>query len=197
MEFNDGLCPGGRRPRLYLIVGAVAHKFTGSAIAGVCAIAGESFHKNGKWSNTTYQLELAPGVRPIQMLSPLHGTWGSQYPTWHELAAHLGLPLQVAQEIVRAEYASTATRLDEMEAFMASQTGETEAVECLLSYGDNDPLPTLVKEGEEHVFKGESIPGVVQVVRDESVRHGYRRYRRWSYWVALAPGVTVKEKICT
>lgn len=193
LSYNDGLCSGGRRPRLYLVKGQVAHKFQGSPIVGVCAIAGESFEKNGKWSNTTYQIELADGVRPVHMLSPLHGTWGSQFPTWHECAARLELPLEVAQSIVRTEYPSTAKRLDEMEAFMASQSEEVEPTELLLSWKDDSEMPTLVKGADEVLFKGESIEGFVQVIRDESSRTGMRKYRRWSYWVALPPGVEVKK----
>jgi hypothetical protein len=192
MEYNDGLCPGGRRPRLYLIVGQVAHKFKGVQIPGVCAIAGEKFDKNGKWSNTTYQIELKDGVRPIYLLSPLHGTWGNEFPTWHECASQLGLPLAVTQSIVRAEYPPTADRLDAMEEFM-NEEGESQVTETLLSWKDDSEMPTLVRGQEEVIFKGESIAGFAQIIRDESNRTGLRKYRRWSYWVALPPGVEVKK----
>lgn len=41
------------------------HRFTGENILGVCAVVGTDYKKAGKWSHTTYRLELAPGVRAI------------------------------------------------------------------------------------------------------------------------------------
>lgn len=192
--YNDGLCSGGRRPRLWLVKGQRAVKFTGSPVDGMVAIAGENFQKNGKWSNTTYRLLLAPGVRPLHFLSPLHGVWGESYPTWGELASDLGLPLDVAQAIVREEYPKTAQRLDEMDAFAASIDEDApEPVELLLSWKDDQNPPCLKRGQEQYLFEGRSIPGVCQVIRDQSCRTGMRKYRNNAYWVALAPGVEISK----
>ena len=117
-KYNDGLCPGRRRPRLYLAKGGEAVKFEGRNIEGYCAILKSLFKKDGAWSNTTYELLLAPGVRALEFMSPLHGTWGDDLSSWGEVAEHLGLPVEVVQKIVRAEYPTTAKRLDDLETFV-------------------------------------------------------------------------------
>lgn len=116
-RYNDGLRSGGRRPRLYLAKGSEVRKFGGENIPDYCAVVTAQYQKNGKWSNTDYTLDLAPGVRALEFLSPLHGTWGDDLSSWGEVAEHLGLPVEVAQTIVRAEYPKTGERLDQLEAF--------------------------------------------------------------------------------
>jgi hypothetical protein len=116
-EYNDGLRPGGRRPRLYLAKGGQVQRFNGKDIPGFCVITSEVYSKEGKWSNTTYVLDLAPGVRPIYFLSPLHGTWGEHFESWGAVAEFLGLPIEVARQVVRDEYPRTAERLDQVEQF--------------------------------------------------------------------------------
>ena len=118
-RFNDGRLPGGRRPRLYLARGSDVWKFAGSTIPGVCVVTTAQYEQSGKWSNTEYGLTLAPGVRTISLVSPLHGTWGDDISSWAEVATKLQLPPLVARSVVRAEYPTTATRLDEVEAFAA------------------------------------------------------------------------------
>jgi hypothetical protein len=124
-SFNNGLHNGNRTPRLWLAKGIAVAKFEGEAIPGFCAIAGADYTKNGKWSHTTYRLALAPGIRPLYFLAPMHGTWGQDLTSWGEVAQKLGLPVDVAQQIIRTEYKRTAARLDGLEAFAleVEQTG--------------------------------------------------------------------------
>lgn len=122
-KYNDGLRPGGRRPRLYLARGSEVVKFAGKSIPGFCTVATEKYEKAGKWSNTDYVLLLEKGVRPLFFLSPLHGTWGEEFGTWLEVADALGLPVEKAKEIVAAEYPRTAQRLDEVEAVLSREDG--------------------------------------------------------------------------
>jgi hypothetical protein len=135
-EYNDGDKSAGRRPRLYLAKGGKVVKFGGSNIPEFCAIATSEYKKNGKWSNTTYQLDLVPGVRPLFFLSPMHGTWGDSLGSWGEVAKELALPVDVAQELIRVEYKSTAERLDKLEEFslaIEAQGNQTETV--IVSFG--------------------------------------------------------------
>jgi len=144
--FCDGLLSGNRRPRLYLCKGAQAVKFTGSNIDGYCAISRNVYEKRGKWSNTTYTLNLAPGVRAVKMVSPLHGTWGDDLESWGELCQVLGLPIEVAREIVSREYPRTAERLNKAEQFASdveARGGETETV--VISFGS--PTNRARREG--------------------------------------------------
>ncbi len=136
MKYNDGLCPGGRRPRLYLAKGGQVMKFVGENIPGFCAIAAQEYAKNGKWSNVVFDLTLAPGVRGLEFLSPMHGCWGDDLSSWGEVMERLALPLEAAQQIVRAEYPRTAERLDNAEAFAAQcEAAGTDAVELILAGG--------------------------------------------------------------
>lgn len=145
-SYNDGLCSAGRRPRLYLAKGNEVKKFTGKNIPGLCAIATESFEKSGKWSNTTYQLDLAPGVRPLCFLSPMHGAWGDDLGSWGEVAETLGLPVDVAQAIVRAEYPRTGERLDKLEQFALAVEAEGHDTEVvIISFGS--PTNRQSREG--------------------------------------------------
>jgi len=145
-SYNDGLRPGGRRPRLYLAKGGEVKKFLGENIPGYCAIVTAQYEKNGKWSNTTYQLDLAPGVRPLYFLSPMHGTWGDDLGSWGEVAETLGLPVDVAQAIIRAEYPKTAERLDKLEDFALAVEAQGNATETVvISFGS--PTNRAIREG--------------------------------------------------
>lgn len=118
--FNDGLQRGGRTPKLYLAKNGKAEKFVGQNLPGLCVISTHKYTKDGKWSNTTYTLLLAPGVQAIEFLSPLNGTWGQDIASWQQACERLGLPLVECQRVVRQEYPRTAQKLDEIEAFAAS-----------------------------------------------------------------------------
>ena len=145
-SYNDGLCAAGRRPRLYLAKGGEVCKFSGENIPGFCAITTSQYEKRGKWSNTTYQLDLVPGVRPLYFLSPMHGTWGDNLGSWGEVVETLGLPVDIAQETIRAEYKTTAERLDKLEEFalaVEAEGYETETV--IISFGS--PTNRAIREG--------------------------------------------------
>lgn len=171
-EFNDGLLPAGRRPRLYLAKGGVARKFAGSNIPGFCAIAAQEHEKNGKWSNTTYHLMLAPGVRALHFVSPMHGVWGDNLASWGEVAQKLGLPVEEAQRIVRAEYPRTGERLDKVEAFALEAEAAGGAAEIVVvSFGAptnkqaaqgywSEPQTGLTSDGREVILRPDaSIQG--------------------------------------
>lgn len=147
-KYNDGLCDGGRRPRLYLVKGGEVRKFGKENIPGFCAVITAQYQKNGKWSNTDYTLDLAHGVRALEFLSPLHGTWGDDLSSWGEVAERLALPVEVCQMIVRAEYPKTGERLDQLEAFAVAVAAEqqgavTETV--IVSFGS--PSHRAIREG--------------------------------------------------
>jgi hypothetical protein len=131
---------------LYLARGGEVVKFAGENIPGFCAIVTAQHEPNGKWSNTTYRLALAPGVRALKFLSPLHGIWGEDCESWGAVAERLCLPIEVAQEIVRAEYPRTAERLDKLEEFAAAVERQGAAVEVVIvSFGA--PTNRAAREG--------------------------------------------------
>ena len=135
-NYNEGLLPAGRRPRLYLAKGGEIVKFAGANIPPFFPIATEKYEKSGKWSNTTYQLDLVPGVRTLHLVSPMHGVWGDNLGSWGEVAEKLGLPVDVAQTLIRGEYKTTAERLEKLEEFalaVEAQGATTETV--VISFG--------------------------------------------------------------
>lgn len=145
-EYNDGLRHGSRRPRLYLTKKSEAVKFEGESIEGYCVITASKYQQNGKWSNTTYQLELAPGVKAFELLSPLHGTWGDNFTSWGEVVEYFSLPIQKVKEIVEREYPSLSKRMDSVEKFaleLESQGQEMETV--VISFGS--PTNRAIREG--------------------------------------------------
>jgi putative CRISPR-associated protein (TIGR02620 family) len=62
LRFNDGRKSRGHRDLLFVGVGPAVHRFAGQHIPGVVAVARSDYEKNGKWSNSTYYLRLAPGA---------------------------------------------------------------------------------------------------------------------------------------
>jgi hypothetical protein len=163
-SYNDGRCSGGRRPRLYLVKGREFVKFECKAIPNFCSIASQKYTKNGKWSNTDYVLELVPGVRPLQFLSPLHGTWGDNLGSWGECAEKLGVPVEVARIIVSTEYSTTSVRLDEIElsTIQVENTGMTTEI-VIISFGS--PTHRQSNEGYwSNPKEGMSSTGISVVV---------------------------------
>ena len=145
-DYNDGLYAAGRWPHLYLAKGGEVRKFSGKNIPGFCAIATSRYEKRGKWSNTTYQLDFVPGVRPLYFLSPMHGTWGDNLGSWGEVAEMLGLPVDIAQAIIHTEYRATAERLDKLEEFVEAVEAEGHETETVvISFGS--PTNRAIREG--------------------------------------------------
>lgn len=171
----NGLCPGRRYPRLYLAKGDEVRKFEGKNLDGFCAIKTSEFELAGKWSNTTYALALAPGVRPITFLSPLHGTWGDNLGSWAEVAETLGLSIETARTIVRAEYPRTAERLDKYEAFanqIDQDGGDTEIVVFVFGSPANKFRQQFWSEPKSRqTSDGRTV--TIAPSPDDPIRHGW------------------------
>lgn len=74
ISWNDGITSRSRRPMLLLYTKNMVYEFTGQSIPNICTIIGTpDYTKNGKWSNSTYQLKLAKGVK----FSSLRQDWDS------------------------------------------------------------------------------------------------------------------------
>jgi hypothetical protein len=142
--YTDGRLPGGRYPVLYLARAGEAVRFAGLAVPGWCAITGQDYKKAGQWSSTTYRLLLAPGVRALELVSPLHNEWGHDLPSWGAVAECLGLPVEVARGIVRTHFRTTAERLDAVEAFAAKAS---EAVTETVTVSFGSPTRRQIQEG--------------------------------------------------
>ena len=71
ISWSDGLGSRSRSPFLLFIKGDEIIPFDGSDIPGVVVVRGTDYAKNGKWSHTTYRLQLADGIRHIAGSSPV------------------------------------------------------------------------------------------------------------------------------
>lgn len=113
--FKFDNCPQSAilRPRLWLATIATAKKFDGMPIDGYCDIESQ-YPSNKKGSGTTYELLLAPDVRPLVFMVPTYIDWCDGLATWDQVAEELRLPHNVVYNILRTEYPETAKRLDEV-----------------------------------------------------------------------------------
>jgi hypothetical protein len=126
MQWNDG--QGHRDRRAWALIlgpGDVARPFTGESIPGVCAAFVAGANKNGKWSSTTYQVELAEGVRLVSghegwdtgtFAEGLASATHREVHRWVDLANVLGVSLRAAQAFLRAWRPKAAEALDRIEA---------------------------------------------------------------------------------
>jgi len=123
---------GSRDRKAFAVVisptGDVA-EFSGVSIPKVLAVTAEKFVKEGKWSNTTYTLTLADGVRLIQgragfesgLLSDgVASATSKPCNTWEELALAMGAPLPSVEKWLRQAAPRSALTLDERAAALAA-----------------------------------------------------------------------------
>lgn len=67
-EFTWSNQMGERRRAAWLLLvdrGGTVHAFSGESIPAVCVVRNREFTKCGKWSHTTYRIQLASGVRAL------------------------------------------------------------------------------------------------------------------------------------
>jgi hypothetical protein len=188
MKYNDGLCSGGRIPQLWLVDAAGGvHRFGGKHVDGVCAVLGADYAKNGKWSNTDYTLELAPGCGAVELLAPLHGqTWpqvdvGDAH-AWFEKKAGRPVSLASFADAVRAHYPKTWERWEAAAAAVeslesASGGKAADVVEVVIhgrGRGPDGRWVGFLPDGRE--FDADAPPAGVAVIdrkKFPGVRGGY------------------------
>jgi hypothetical protein len=74
IHFNDGMRPGKRVPYLYMFKpGQNVVRFQGVSIPGLCVVTGESYTKQGMWSNTDYIVQIGDETKAFPICNPLHG----------------------------------------------------------------------------------------------------------------------------
>lgn len=156
VTYSDKMGHRSRSPWAIVIgPGDKLELFTGESIPGKVAIVGADYTKNGKWSHSTYRLQLASGVRFLPGLMGWEtGTFveGLAYATgkitdrWHDVANALGVSLPAAQEFLRAWLPKAAGRLDRIEADLASldEMSTAGVATISISYG----APTRAERNE-------------------------------------------------
>lgn len=137
MEFtwSDKMGHRGRKPWCLLVQGGEIREFTGESIPGLVAVVGTSRSKNGKWSATTYRLELAGGVRAIggldgwetgRFAEGLRAAASFQRPIdrWLDVAEALGTSVTEAMRFLRAWRPRAAEALDAVDAALEAVENE-------------------------------------------------------------------------
>lgn len=90
--YDDGLGHRSRRSMLILYCANFAIKFTGEDIPGVCVITNSSYNKNGKWSSTSYNIELAAGFKASSITQSWEGgKFCDDVTSWKVIQSQLGL----------------------------------------------------------------------------------------------------------
>ncbi len=144
--------------------------FRGQNIPGVVVVRGTDYTKNGKWSHTTYRLQLVPGVRQIagysgwetgRFVEGLGSAVGCATPdTWADTAKALGVSVPSVMEFLRSWRPKAAAKLDEVEQALAdleeaSSQQETDSVIVTVSFGS--PTNRAISDG--YWVAPKAIPG--------------------------------------
>ncbi len=159
IEWSDGIGSRGRSPFLLFIKGDEIISFAGSDIPGVVVVRGTDYTRNGKWSHTTYRLQVADGVRHIagrsgwetgRFVEGLGSAVGCATPdTWADTAKALGVSVPSAMEFLRSARPKAAEKLDEVEESLAKledvSEQETDSVIVTVSFGS--PTNAAIRGG--------------------------------------------------
>ncbi len=183
ITWSDGIGSRGRKSFLLLIRGDEVTVFCGQNIAGVVVVRGTDFTKNGKWSHTTYRLQLADGTRHIagsdgwetgRFVEGLASAVGCKTPdTWADTAKALGISVPSAMEFLRNWKPKAAERLDEVEQSLMEleevSEKETDSVIVTVSFGS--PTNRAIRDGYWESPK--SIPGYAAEIRLKNSSTGW------------------------
>lgn len=166
IEWSDGIGSRRRNPFLIFVRGDEIIPFRGENINGVVVVRGTDYTKSGKWSYTTYRLQLADGIRHIagrdgwetgRFVEGLASAVGCATPdTWADTAKALGVSVPSAMEFLRSWRPKAAEKLDEVEQSLAKleevSEQETDSVIVTVSFGS--PTNRAIREGYWESPKG-------------------------------------------
>lgn len=175
MVWSNEIGSRGRKPFLLFIRGDEVIVFLGENIPGVVVVRGTDYTRNGKWSHTTYRLQIADGIREIagrdgwetgRFVEGLACAVSCKTPdTWADIAKALGVSVPSAMDFLRSWRPKAAAKLDEVEESLmaleeASQQGD-ESVIVTASFGS--PTNRAIREG--YWVSPKDIPGYNAEVR--------------------------------
>ncbi len=126
LTYSDGIGSRGRRPFLILIKGEAITTFKGETTPGTVVVRGTDYSKNGKWSHTTFRLELAQGVRAIsgrdgwetgKFVEGLRSavSFGQAIDTWGDVANAMGVSVPSAMQFLKDWRPKAAEALDQVD----------------------------------------------------------------------------------
>jgi hypothetical protein len=135
-QYNDKLGSRSRKVNLYLVHDGKISIFTGQNMPGIVAILRQKYTKDGKWSNTSYELLLKEGVIPVVVRQGWDsGTWaegmGEHHPSrkygtwedWFEAWSVYGVGAVEAERFCRGSLERAAISFDAVRQAVASLYG--------------------------------------------------------------------------
>jgi len=130
--YSDQLGSRSRRPFLLFVTGkGEVVRFRGESLPGVAVVVGTDYSRNGKWSATTYRLEVAEGVRAIsgregwetgRFTEGLRTAVNFDQPIdrWEDVASSLGVTVAEAMRLLREWRPKESADLDAVEERLAA-----------------------------------------------------------------------------
>jgi hypothetical protein len=169
ITWSDGIGSRGRKSFLLFFKGDEIMSFKGNDIPDVVVIRGTDYKKNGKWSHTTYRLELASNIRYIsgregwetgRFVEGLASAVGCKTPdTWLETANALGVSVPSTMDFLRNWLPKAAERLDQVEESLMKleeiSEQKIDSVTVTVSFG----CPTNRAISEGYWTSPKEIPG--------------------------------------
>jgi hypothetical protein len=172
INYSDGIGSRSRRPFLLFIRGEEVIGFRGENIPGVMVVRGTDYTKNGKWSQTTYRLELADGFRHIsgrdgwetgRFVEGLRSAvGGSAIDTWADVANALGVSVPAAMTFLRSWRPEAAEALDKVDEALSelddaavAADAESDTQTVVVSFGS----PTRRARADGFWTNPKAIPG--------------------------------------
>lgn len=142
MEWSNKIGSRERKPWLLLIKNGKVTPFAGESIPGLVAVVGSQYEKCGKWSHTTFALELADGVSAISGRDGwetgrfIEGL-GADIRRWPDVAEKLGVPVTEAMRFLRGWRPKAAEALDQVESDLEALEGgeDDDAEQITISFG--------------------------------------------------------------
>lgn len=141
MTWSNEMGSRGRKAWMLVIKEENVTTFAGDSIPGMIVVRGTDYRKNGKWSHTTYRLELAPGVRAVsgrdgwetgKFVEGLRSAVSGSGPidTWADVANALGVSVPSAMKFLRDWRPKAAEALDEVDAKLTALDEAADAAEA-------------------------------------------------------------------
>ena len=208
--WNDGRLSAGRTPTLWIVHRGTIHTFSGDSICGVVAVTRTAYEKNGKWSNTTFDLALAEGATACNLSAPMHGrVWpeNDRFTAYERFCREFGVTvsLDAFDAALGRDFRMARDRMLEgekaLESLDANGSGEAELVEITLGKScARNPHPDVrvsAPDGRAWVVaheaaSGTEIPGVAQITGRK--HHPGMRGGMDTLTFAVAAGVTVAHE---
>jgi hypothetical protein len=149
--------------------------FSNKTIVGVAVVRGTDYFRNGKWSYTTFRLQLADGIRHIagrdgwetaRFTEGLASALRCKTPdTWQDVANALGVSVPSAMEFLRSWNPQEAATLDEVEQslILLEEVSEQQTDSEIVTVSFGSPNNRAIREGYWESPK--AVPGYNAEIR--------------------------------